>query len=188
MLGRYTQLFIPMVTLDNIISWGDNMPVVFTMSQPLGRPPVAVPEGNAFGLWLRSERKKQELTGEALAFLVGDGMTQGRISAYERGQRKPHRDTVVKIAQALGSDPREALRALMADTPGLENASPIDTSADDLYALILSLPPEDGQRELYCSEECRDRAQEQENQRSARRDPRQAPESFPWDATDPFAE
>lgn len=48
--------------------------------------------------------------------------------------------------------------------------------------------PEDGQRELYCSEECRDRAQEQENQRSARRDPRQAPESFPWDATDPFAE
>jgi len=58
------------------------------------------------------------------------------------------------------------------------------------FALPLGVQsaPCDGSRELYWSEECRDRAQEQENQRSARRDPRQAPESFPWDATDPFAE
>ena len=48
--------------------------------------------------------------------------------------------------------------------------------------------PEDGQRESYCSEECRDRAEAQENQRSASRARWQAPESFPWDDGDPFTE
>lgn len=57
--------------------------------------------------------------------------------------------------------------------------------------------PEDEARELYCSEECRDRAEELENRRSAARAKLpsfarasrwKAPESFPWDSTDPFAE
>lgn len=49
--------------------------------------------------------------------------------------------------------------------------------------------PADGQRgERYCSEWCRDRAEEMENRRRAVRTIRPAPESFPWDSTDPFAE
>lgn len=48
--------------------------------------------------------------------------------------------------------------------------------------------PVDGMRERYCSEECRDRAETRENQRSARRAPWKAPDPFPWDDTDPFAE
>ena len=48
--------------------------------------------------------------------------------------------------------------------------------------------PEDGQRERFCSEECRDRAETRENQRRASRAPWKAPESFPWDSSDPFAE
>ena len=50
--------------------------------------------------------------------------------------------------------------------------------------------PADGQRgERYCSEWCRDRAEELENRRSAAKASRwKAPESFPWDSTDPFAE
>jgi hypothetical protein len=47
---------------------------------------------------------------------------------------------------------------------------------------------EDGQREMYCSEECRDRTEAQKNQQSAARSRWKAPESFPWDSTDPFAE
>lgn len=48
--------------------------------------------------------------------------------------------------------------------------------------------PVDGMRELYCSEECRDRAETRENQRSASRGRWKAPEPFPWDEGDPFAE
>jgi hypothetical protein len=48
--------------------------------------------------------------------------------------------------------------------------------------------PVDGFRERFCCEECRDRAETRENQRSASRAPWKAPEGFPWDDTDPFAE
>ena len=49
--------------------------------------------------------------------------------------------------------------------------------------------PCDGFRELYCSDECRDRAQEAENQKRASRAPWIPPDPFPWgDLTDPFAE
>ena len=57
--------------------------------------------------------------------------------------------------------------------------------------------PADGMRgERYCSEWCRDRsegsnlrrAQEAQNRRSASRAPWKAPESFPWDSSDPSAE
>lgn len=48
--------------------------------------------------------------------------------------------------------------------------------------------PCDGFREVFCSEECRDQAETRENQRSARRARWKAPEPFPWDDTDPFAE
>lgn len=48
--------------------------------------------------------------------------------------------------------------------------------------------PCDGSRESFCSEECRDQAETRENQRRASRVPWKAPDPFPWDDTDPFAE
>lgn len=48
--------------------------------------------------------------------------------------------------------------------------------------------PEDGARELYCSEECRERAERAQAQESARASRWKAPESFPWPDPDPFAE
>jgi hypothetical protein len=48
--------------------------------------------------------------------------------------------------------------------------------------------PQDGQRERFCCEECRDRAETRENQRRAYPGHWKAPESFPWDSSDPFAE
>lgn len=48
--------------------------------------------------------------------------------------------------------------------------------------------PVDGQRALYCSEGCRDQAETRENQRGARLGRWRAPEPFPWDEGDPFAE
>jgi hypothetical protein len=48
--------------------------------------------------------------------------------------------------------------------------------------------PCDGFTERFCSEECRDQAEAQERQQGARRARWQAPEPFPWDDTDPFAE
>jgi hypothetical protein len=58
------------------------------------------------------------------------------------------------------------------------------------FALPLGVQsaPCDGFREAYCSEECRDQAETRENQRRASRAPWKAPESFPWDSSDPFAE
>lgn len=48
--------------------------------------------------------------------------------------------------------------------------------------------PEEGQRELYCSEECRDRAEASERAQGARLSRWRAPDPFPWDEGDPFAE
>lgn len=49
--------------------------------------------------------------------------------------------------------------------------------------------PHDGFTEKYCSEECRDRAQEQESRRRAYPGHWMPPEPFPWDGLeDPFAE
>jgi transcriptional regulator with XRE-family HTH domain len=91
-----------------------------------GRPASEVPTGNNFGAWLRERRRDRDLTGEALAFRMGGKLTQSSISHYERGTKKPEATTVFLLAQALGADPREALEALMADTPGLEPLPEID--------------------------------------------------------------
>lgn len=108
-----------------MITLGNN---IFQMERTgRGRLAKDVPQGNNFGAWLRSKRLECHLTGEALAFAIGGSMTQGRVSAYERAHKKPERETVVQIAQALGADPREALEALMADTPGIE---PLATLAE----------------------------------------------------------
>jgi hypothetical protein len=56
------------------------------------------------------------------------------------------------------------------------------------FAVGVQGAPVDGFRERFCSEECRDRAETRENQRRGSRAPWKAPESFPWDSSDPFAE
>jgi transcriptional regulator with XRE-family HTH domain len=75
------------------------------LSTPLrssaGRPQKEVPEGNTFGTWLRQARLSRGLTGEQLAARVGEKMTQGRISGYERGSKNPEKETVEALADAL---------------------------------------------------------------------------------------
>jgi transcriptional regulator with XRE-family HTH domain len=100
-----------------------------------GGPASEVLSGNHFGTWLRQRRKARDLTGEALAFRMGGKLTQSSISHYERGTKKPEAATVFLLAQALGADPREALEALMADTPGLE-AIPTKEAAPDVAQLL----------------------------------------------------
>jgi transcriptional regulator with XRE-family HTH domain len=77
--------------------------------------------GGNFGKWLRAARRKKGWSGELLAVEIGT--SQGNISLYERGLRHPHRERAVELATALGADPREALQALMKDTPGMDDQS-----------------------------------------------------------------
>jgi hypothetical protein len=66
----------------------------------------------------------------------------------------------------------------------------------DSFAGGVQGAPVDSFRERFCCEECRDQAERWENQRRASgggsnlrsRAPWKAPESFPWDSSDPFAE
>ena len=94
-----------------------------------GRPASDVPTGNSFGAWLRKSRNARGLTGEALAFKMDGKLTQSSISHYERGTKKPEAATVFLLAQALGANPREAMKALMADIPGMESVE-IDRTPD----------------------------------------------------------
>lgn len=72
-----------------------------------------------FGDWVKLKRKQQGITLKELDALTG--VSYGAISDWERGRRTPHRDTAVRVAEALHGDPREALEALMADTLGTEH-------------------------------------------------------------------
>lgn len=105
-----------------------------------GRRAADVPEGNHFGAWLRRKRDAQGLTGEALAFKVGGTMTQGRISSYESGKKRPEAVAVVELARALGADPYEAFSALLKDIPGME-LSPLFEDDFELSTQLASLSP-----------------------------------------------
>lgn len=119
---------------------GNNLPVT---TKRRGRPAEDVDPNNNFGRWLRAERVARELTGEALAFAVGDGMTQGRISAYERGFKKPEPATVAQIATALGIDPQAGLDALQADTLGIDANRFSDDKVKELAQFLSTLHPDD---------------------------------------------
>lgn len=125
-----------------MITIGNNFPVNMG-NAGRGRPAAEVPTGNHFGAWLRKARHIRAMTGEALAFAIGGGMAQGRISAYERGIKKPERDTVVKIAQALGADPADALAALMRDTPGVEVNEEEETQIKEWAQRLARFSPEE---------------------------------------------
>lgn len=89
------------------------------------------------------------MTGEALAFKIGGSTTQSSISHYERGVKKPECTTVFLLAQALGVDPMEGLKALMSDTPGLDVESLIgrygfmSPETVEMVQLLGLFPPEE---------------------------------------------
>lgn len=103
--------------------------MVYMMSpQPYAKPPP-VGRSGAFAEWLREARSRKGWSGERLAEEVET--SQGTVSMYERGLRHPHRERAVELATALGADPREALEALMADTPGLEPVVEMERAVDE---------------------------------------------------------
>jgi transcriptional regulator with XRE-family HTH domain len=72
--------------------------------------------------------------------------SQSMISAYERGFRSPKREKAAELATALGADPREALDALIADTPGLAAATDSPHSRAEDIALLNRLTEDQYQR------------------------------------------
>lgn len=60
---------------------------------------------------LRELRKQRGLTQEALAFLGGD-LDAATVSRIERGLVEPRRDTVVRLAKALGISVRRMMEIL----------------------------------------------------------------------------
>lgn len=106
-----------------------------------------------FGNWVKLKRKERGITLKELDTLTG--VSYGAISDWERGRRTPHRDTAAQIATALGADPREALEALIADTPGLSESCITERvgrgplSEQELRVIrILSLMP-DAERDAW---------------------------------------
>lgn len=77
-----------------------------------------------FGEWLRAARERRGWSQAQVAEYAETSVPT--ISRVETGERNPSRKLVTKIAVALGADPREALEALMADTPGLEPLPELD--------------------------------------------------------------
>jgi transcriptional regulator with XRE-family HTH domain len=59
---------------------------------------------------LRSERKRLELSQEALGFLCDLNMSE--ISRLERSVRDPRLATIVKLARALGVPPAKLLEGI----------------------------------------------------------------------------
>jgi transcriptional regulator with XRE-family HTH domain len=122
-----------------------------------------VPDDNPFGKWLRAERTDRGLTGEALAFLIGGGMSQGRISSYERGIKKPERDSILQIADALAGpdadeETREALRkeALTASV-GIEQIQRLPTDDAEFWDAYEGAPQEDRELAKQLLKRARDR-------------------------------
>lgn len=60
-----------------------------------------------FGLWVRANRRKQDLTQQSLARLVG--IDRQQIYRIESGQSGTKRDTIIALAKALNVDTDVAL-------------------------------------------------------------------------------
>ena len=84
-----------------------------------------------FGDWLREERDRRGWDQPDVATRADTSIPT--ISRLETGARSPSRKLAIRIAEALGADPREALEALMADTPGLEPVVEMTGVPDEEY-------------------------------------------------------
>lgn len=107
-----------------------------------------------FGKNLKNERKKQSITQEKLAELVGIAVQT--ISYAETGKKFPHLDTAVRIANALntsldylcgGSEKAEQKKA----DPRIETLADVQTMIDALFEEIpdSELQSEDDHIALY---------------------------------------
>jgi transcriptional regulator with XRE-family HTH domain len=92
-----------------------------TFSTP---PTINLMGATNFGEWLKKERLAKNLSGRDLAVIADT--THASVSRFETGDRNPSRRMAAQLAEALGADPREALEALMADTPGLAPAPELE--------------------------------------------------------------
>lgn len=69
-----------------------------------------------FGAALRALRSAQNLTQESLA--ADAGMSAPNLSLLESGQRQPNLERIVRLADALNTQPSELLRLAEADAQG----------------------------------------------------------------------
>ena len=68
------------------------------------------PEGRSFGENLRAARMRAEMPRRRLALECGT--SESSIAAYERGEREPGLNTIVKLARALAVTPEALVRGL----------------------------------------------------------------------------
>jgi transcriptional regulator with XRE-family HTH domain len=64
---------------------------------------------------LRELRLQRGLSLEAVAYMAGDEIDIATISRVERGEVRPRRDTVVKLARAFGISINRMVRLLSED-------------------------------------------------------------------------
>lgn len=96
----------------------------------------------SFSDWVRASRRAKDLTLVKVADKAG--VAQPVWSQWESGKATPRRATVVKIADALGADHKEALmRAgyLPSEVPN-ENDDTMKELMRELEPIIMSLGPE----------------------------------------------
>jgi len=96
----------------------------------------------SFSDWVRASRRAKDLTLVQVAEKAG--VAQPVWSQWESGKATPRRETVIKIADALGVDHKEALvRAgyLPSEVPAADNDEMRELMRE-LEPIIMSLRPE----------------------------------------------
>ena len=69
---------------------------------PARKKPSAIEPGSAFGERVRALRKARQLTLEDLS--AASGLSRAAISKIERGEMSPTYESLIKLAQGLGTD------------------------------------------------------------------------------------
>src|SRR5579871_1078084 len=90
------------------------------------------------GELLREHRLAAGLTQETLAERAG--ISARSIQAIERGTNKPHRDTVERLAEALGLPQGERARLLAEVTPAPRRRVPPDAASETTLAASVETP------------------------------------------------
>lgn len=79
-----------------------------------GGYPSAVP---SFAENMKREREARELSQERLAQLLH--VRQGQISSWEKARRQPNAESIKRIAEALGCDPKDLLAGVVTELDAL---------------------------------------------------------------------
>ena len=94
----------------------------------------------AFGEWLKVARRRRGWSQRRLGEVVD--LSKAQISRLEGGVQSTKNDTAVRIARALGVNPREALDALATDTLDGEGTERIPDEEQATVDAYLGIPPE----------------------------------------------